>query len=97
MYDNAYVDDDYGMTFDGEGDYAEVDAQENLRWMTNDALTLEGSGNQSLAACPLCRKKRLRMRAFMLVCCGRRRALTLGSLLCSLEYWAPWTLLVPKL
>jgi hypothetical protein len=36
MYDNAYVDDDYGMTFDGEGDYAEVDAQENLRWMTND-------------------------------------------------------------
>lgn len=36
MFDNTYVDDDYGMTFDGEGDYAEVDAEENLRWMTND-------------------------------------------------------------
>eukprot|EP01043_Picozoa_sp_COSAG02_P014239 COSAG02_NODE_584_length_19995_cov_3.209439_1_plen_2268_part_10 len=36
MYDNAYVDDDFGMTFDGQGDYAEVDMQRNGRWLTDD-------------------------------------------------------------
>ena len=36
MYGNTYVDDDYGMTFDGEGDYARVDMSRNGRWLTND-------------------------------------------------------------
>jgi hypothetical protein len=36
MYDNTYVDDDYGMTFDGQGDYAEVDMERNGRWLTDD-------------------------------------------------------------
>lgn len=36
MYGNTYVDDDYGMTFDGEGDYARVDMTRNGRWLTND-------------------------------------------------------------
>eukprot|EP01043_Picozoa_sp_COSAG02_P057416 COSAG02_NODE_6967_length_3259_cov_1.672785_1_plen_985_part_10 len=36
MYGNTYVDDDYGMTFDGEGDYARVDMGQNAKWLTND-------------------------------------------------------------
>lgn len=36
MYGNTYVDDDFGMTFDGQGDYAEVDMGRNGRWLTDD-------------------------------------------------------------
>ena len=35
-FDNTYIDSDYGMTFDGEGDYAEVDMERNGRWLTDD-------------------------------------------------------------
>jgi hypothetical protein len=36
LFDNAYLDEDYGVTFDGEGDYAEVDMERNGRWLTDD-------------------------------------------------------------